>query len=244
MNSQRRQARTTDPGNPRIVPPRLWVLVLATVALSLLPTGAPAQPPAVPFDNSWNLPLNDEDRKDILEVARAVSEKSIRKIVIFPMLPLSIPLARVHYAEEVIGTFEVETVLMISKKDPAYWNQAHRASREIARGSWGTRRDELRRTVLRVFEIEGTRLRLEQADALSYREIEQVLQVIQRGAIIWDEQEHPPMAIPLAQVAGVGPSRTAGHYEISLPGRGSGYFLEVQLNGSRLIVKRVQMWVS
>ncbi len=203
-----------------------------------------AAPPTITLEDYVGITLTEDDRRDILEIAKVLSDKPVKKMTIFPMLPLSTPSFTIVYTEEVIGTYLWDVRLKIYKRDPTHWRQEFLDSLDIVRGPWATRRQELKQAMLRVFDISGDRLILKQADELSYREIERVLKAIKTRAIVWEPKDLSPDVLRFSKITAVLPAQPQGSYEIHVDDFGSGFVVTAQMDGNRLVVKKVGMWIS
>jgi len=147
--------------------------------------------------------------------------------------------AIVVYAGEALGTYFKDVRLKVYKRNPAERMKGFPDSLTITRGAWGTRPDYLHMQVLRVFDMGGERLVIEQADEHSYQEIERVLRAIRRGWVIWQTGRLSPERLHLSKIRGIGPGHLPGSYRIVQSG--TGVAMLGQMEGTQLVVKDVEM---
>jgi hypothetical protein len=67
----------------------------------------------VPFQTPRSLSLSNEDKADILEIARQASNKRIEKVTLWYALPTSSINVFVVYESETIDTYVINTTLQI-----------------------------------------------------------------------------------------------------------------------------------
>jgi hypothetical protein len=107
-----------------------WGVTLAVWAVALAPIAAHAQAAAVPFVFRWGMSLSESDKAEILEIARALSDRPIMKILAQPALPSSTPFVQVSYVDETIDTWLIVTRLQIRRldaRDFQQWRVGHEA---------------------------------------------------------------------------------------------------------------------
>lgn len=73
----------------------------------------------MPFELLYRMSLSDTDKADILNIAKQVLDKPIQKVMARPMLPTSEPIVFVRYENVVVGTYVIETTLIIYEKKAA-----------------------------------------------------------------------------------------------------------------------------
>jgi len=187
--------------------------------------------------------LTDNDKAQILEIARLVSDRPIAKVLAQPMLPASAPHIRVSYQNEIVGTSVIVTRLEIRKLDPRHWQSAYLDSLDIRRGEWATKRELFVREVQRRFRIDDAEINLPQDDELSYDELARLLRAIKSKAVVWRATTLPSMDIKLEDIARVSAVRSSRRYAIVVaPSHTTtSYHIDAEFDGKTVIVERAGM---
>jgi len=219
------------------------LVVVSLLAVVLLTSTAHAQTPSVPFEMRWGMSLTDNDKAQILEIARLVSDRPIAKVLAQPMLPASAPYIRVSYQNEIVGTSVIVARLEVRKLDPRHWQSAYLDSLDIRRGEWATKRELFVREVQRRFHIDDAEINLPQDDELSYDELARLLRAIKSKAVVWRATTLPSMDIKLEDIARVSAVRSSRRYAIVVaPSHTTtSYHIDAEFDGKTVIVKRVGM---
>jgi len=243
FDSQQEITRASE--NHRIMRLLLCILVSTTSSGLLLPLTSSPQQLRTPFEYRWGISLTDEDRSNIVDLARLLSDKPIKKVIAQYMLPSSVPLISVLYEDEVIGTFVIDTRLEIYKKDPSHWKQGYLDSLILSRGNWGTKQDFLQRKVLRLFTVGDTKVALRYSDSLSYREVARLLKAIKDKAIVWEDRNWRHLQILLEEITWIEFSEATRLYKILAQPevRPQNYIIDAQVDGDRMIIKHFSMGI-
>jgi hypothetical protein len=204
---------------------------LLSVAL-LLSSCATVQQPEVPFQTLGGVPLSNEDKADILEIARLVSDKRIEKVAATYALPTGSVIVAVAYETDAIGTYVIDTTLRIHEK------HSTDDSSTITRGKWSTKPDLFRRDVLRIFNIDGTSISLGVPDGMSYQEMVQLLQAIKKKEVIWEDKRPTIKDFAVENVTGV---TLEGRERLLVISIYPIYFVYARFEGAKLVIKRSDM---
>jgi hypothetical protein len=217
--------------------------VLAVIAgLLFLGSCSTTHQSEVPFETLWHASptekyLSDNDEADILQLARVVSDTPIQKVTVHRDRTVVVVVA---YESELVDTYNIETKLEIYEKTTRQWKQNFIDSLTISRGKWGTKPDSLRREVLRVFNIDETKINLRVPDGMSYQEMRQLLKAIKDKEIVWEDQRPLIKDFAIQDITRIILEGPEPLYVISIVKQHSPpvYFVFARLEGTKLVVKR------
>jgi hypothetical protein len=150
------------------------------------------------------------------------------------MIPSRSILVVVSYQSDFINDYIIETKLSIYEKGPSH---------TITRGRWGTKADLFRLEVLRVFNVEDTKINLHLPDGMSYQEMVQLLQAVKNKEIIWEDKRPFIEDFALEDISRVTLEGPEPLFVISIMKQNSppAYFVYARLEGTKLVVKRTDM---
>ena len=101
----------------------------------------------------------------------------------------------------------------------------------------------MRRDVLRVFNIDETRITLNVPDGMSYQQMVQVLQAVKNKDIVWEDKRPFIKDFAIEDISRVTLEGPEPLYVISIMKQQEppGYFVYARLEGAKLVVKRTDM---